>query len=81
MDSIDPAFDCKHVYHILEIDYSLLKPCCQSVHIFHLTKEAFDNYDRIPKTDKANLRNFIAPAVDDLPQSRLFTYTADDNDG
>lgn len=43
MDSIEPASHFKHVYHILEIACSLLKPCCQSAHIFHLTKEAFDN--------------------------------------
>ena len=43
MDSIQPAPDCKELYHRHEIDGFLFKSGCQSSHVLHFAKEPFDN--------------------------------------
>ena len=43
MDSIDPASDCEHVYHVVEVDGVFFKPGCQPSHVLHLAEEPLDN--------------------------------------
>jgi len=43
VDSIDPTPDCKHVYHVVEVDGVFFKSGCQPSHVFHLAEEPLDD--------------------------------------
>lgn len=43
MDSIEPASDCEHVYHVVEVDGGFLEAGGQSTHVLHSAEEALDD--------------------------------------
>ena len=43
MDSTEPASDCKHVDHVLEVERCFFEACCEPPHIRHFAEETLND--------------------------------------